>query len=202
MELEEMQSLWDDMNQKPVKQKGSHLNISNMTQLKYNKKAYIFKVGEIMGLLVAYTFAGIILYKFNTLDKWYLIICGIILVMYLLVMPLYTIAGIIRMKKIDLAKSSYKEVMEHFYSVKSRLKQTEKISFIASPFIFVASMVILTKIFTDIDFFALTFQLPMMLLIVLSFTGAILFNIWAFKKRVEQLQSVKQLLEEDNQSEN
>lgn len=116
----------------------------------------------------------------------------------LLVMPLYTIAVIKRMKKIDLAKSSYKEVMEHFYSVKSRLKQAEKISLIASPFLFVSSMVILTKIFTNKDLFALTFQLPIMLLIVLSFIGAILFNIWAFKKRGEQLQSVKQLLEEGN----
>ncbi len=203
MELEEMQSLWDDMNQKPEKKTGfPHLNISNMTQLKYNKKADIFKVGEIMGLLVAYTLAGIILYKFNVLDKWYLIICGIILVMYLLVMPLYTITGINRMKKIDLAKSSYKEVMEHFYSVKSRLKQAEKISYIASPFLFVASMAILTKIFIDKDLFSLSFQLPIVLLMVLSFIGAILFNIRAFKKRENQLQSVKQLLEEGNQSEN
>jgi hypothetical protein len=208
MELEEMKSLWDDMNQKPLKQKGflhnnlSNMaqlnNINNMTQLKYNKQASIFKVAEIIGLLVAYTFAGIILYKFNILDKWYLSICGITLVMYLLVMPLYTITGTRRMKKIDLAKSSHKEVMEHFYSVKSRMKQAEKVSLIASPFLFVASTVILTKIFTDIDFFTLIFQLPIVLLMVLSFIGAILFNIWVFKKRGKQLQSVKQLLEEDN----
>ncbi len=199
MELEEMKNLWDNMNQKALRQPGfvQH-NISNMTQLKYNEKANLFKVGEIMGLLVAYTLAGIILYKFNILDTWYLSICGVILVMYLLVMPLYTITGIKRMKKINLAKSSYKEVMEHFYSVKNRLRQAEKISLMASPFLFIASMVVLTKMVLDIDFFTLPFQLPILLLIVLSFIGAILFNIWAFKKRGKQLQSVKQLLEEDN----
>jgi len=199
MELEEMKKLWDDMNQKPLRQTGFlHHNISDMTQLKYNEKANQFKVGEILGLLVAYTLAGIILYKFNILDTWYLSICGIFVVMYLLVMPLYTITGIKRMKEIDLAKSSYKEVMEHFYFVKNRLRKAEKISLMASPFLFIAAIVVLTKMAIDIDFFTLPFQLPILLLIVLSFIGAILFNIWAFKKRGKQLQSVKQLLEEDN----
>lgn len=199
MELEEMKSVWVAMDQNPVNQTGfAHHNISNMTQLKYNKKANTFKVGEIMGLLVAYTFAGIILYQFNVLDKWYLRSCGIILVMYLLVMPLYTLHGIKRMKKIDLTRSSYKEVMEHFYSVKSRFKKAEKISLIASPFLFISSVVIFTKTFTDMDLFALPFQFRFVLLVFLSFVGAILFNIWAFKKREEQLQSVKQLLEEGN----
>ncbi len=199
MELEEIKSLWDDVNQKPaIKEFFSRQNISYMTQLNYNKQANTFRVAEIIGLVVAYALAGLILYKFNMLDTWYLSICGIIVVMYLLLMPLYTITGIIRMRKIDLAKSSYKEVMEHFYSVKSRLKQAENVSLIASPFLFVFSMAILAKIFMDIDFFTLTFQLPIVLLIVLAFTGAILFNIWAFKKRGKQLQSVKQLLEEGN----
>jgi uncharacterized integral membrane protein len=199
MELDDMKILWDDMHQKPAKQTGfAHHNISDLIQLKFNKKANNFKVAEIIGFFAAYTFAGIILFKFNMLDKWYLVICGVILVIYLLLMPLYTIAGIKRLKKIDLANSSYKEVMEHFYTVKSRLKQSEKISLMASPFLFVASIAIFTKIFTGKDFFSMTFQLPLVILIFLSLLGAILFNIRAFKKREKQLQSVNRLLEEGN----
>jgi hypothetical protein len=199
MELEEIKNIWSEMNQKPNKQIGlTYNNFDDVRQLKYNKQANIFKGGEVIGLLVAYTLAGIILYKFNVLDKWYLIMSGIILVIYLLVMPLYTITGIMRMKKIDLVNSNYKEVLEHFYSTKSRLKQAEKISLIASPFLFVASTFILVKIFTDINLFVLDIQLHILFFIGIAFLGAILFNVWAFKKRNEKLKSVKKLLEEDN----
>ncbi len=199
MELEKMKSLWDDMNENNVKMNNPlNLNDKDMSHLKYNEESKIFKTAEITGLIIAYIFAGIILYNFNLLDKWYLIICGIILVSYLLLMPLYTLAGIRRMKKVDLVKLNYKEVLEHFYSVKSRLKQAEKISLWASPLIFVSASAIITKIFLHIDLFTYQFKLPILILITLSFVGAFLFNIWVFQKRDSQLLSVKQLLEEGN----
>ena len=199
MELEKMKSLWDDMNENNAKMNNPlYLNNKDMSQLKYNEESKIFKTAEITGLIIAYIFAGIILYNFNLLDKWYLIICGIILVSYLLLMPLYTLAGIRRMKKVDLVKLNYKEVLEHFYSVKSRLKQAEKISLWASPLLFISASAIITKIFLHTDLFTYQFKLPILILILLSFVGAFLFNIWVFRKRDFQLQSVKQLLEEGN----
>ncbi len=111
-------------------------------------------------------------------------------------MPFYTINIIRKMKKIDFVKSSYKDVMEHFYSTKNKPKLAEKISFISSPFLFISSILILLEIFADIDLFTLDFQVPMLLFISLSFIGSNLFNIWAFKTRDKHSQSVKQLLEE------
>jgi hypothetical protein len=199
MELEEMKNIWDEMDSNPIKQSGFGLhNISNMSQLKFNENAANFKVGEIMGLFLAYTLAGIIIVNFNLFDDWYLTICGIFLIIYFMVMPLYTIVGIIKMNKIDFAKSSYKEVMEHFYFVKIRLKRAEKISFVASPFLFVSALAIITKLFIDKDLFNMSFQLPLVLLLIFSFFGAIIFNVLVFQKRDKTFQSVEELLKEGN----
>lgn len=198
MELEKMKVLWANMRQNDVIQNDIlSKNINDMTQLKLNEESKNFKIAEISGLLIAYVMVGIILYKINMLDNWYLITCGIILVLYLICMPLFTLTSVKRMKRIDLAKLNYREVLEHFYSVKSRLKQAEKISLWASPFLFISAAAIITKIFLQIDLFTYSFKLPIVLLSVLSFTGAFLFNIWTYKKRDTQLLSVRQLLEED-----
>ncbi len=198
MELEKMKVLWANMRQNDVIQNDIlSKNINDMTQLKLNEESKNFKIAEISGLLIAYVMAGIILYKFNILDNWYLITCGIILVLYFICMPLFTLTSVKRMKRIDLAKLNYREVLEHFYSVKSRLKQAEKISLWASPFLFISAAAIITKIFLQIDLFTYSFKLPVVLLSVLSFTGAFLFNIWTYNKRDRQLLSVRQLLEED-----
>lgn len=195
MEIEEMKNIWENMEES---QKIIPYQISEVSQLEYKKKTNIFKTGEIIGLVIAYAFAGFVLYKFNTLDYWYLRLCAYFLVTYLLIMPLYTLYEIWKMKHIDLVKSNYKTVLEHFYVTKSNLNKAEKISFIASPFLFVASIVIFTKLLTDKNLFALNIQLPVIFLIGIAFLGAIIFNVWAFKKRDKQFKSLKQLLEEEN----
>lgn len=195
MKLEEMKNLWDTMEER---QKLIPYQISEVSQLEFNKKASTFKIAEVIGLVVAYTFAGFVLYKFNTLDDWYLRLCGCGLIIYFLTMPLYTLFETWKMKRIDLAQSNYKTVFEHFYATKNKLKKAEKVSFIASPFLFVAATLILTKWFTGKTLFTLNIHLLVFFLMGVAFLGAILFNVWAFNKRDKQFKSVEQLLEEEN----
>lgn len=199
MELEEMKNIWENMEES---QKTLPFQMSEVSQLEYKKKTNVFKKGEIIGLVIAYTLAGFILYKFNTLDHWYVRLSASLLVTYLLTMPLYTLYGVWKMKHIDLVQSNYKTVLEQFYVVKSNMNKAEKISFIASPFLFVASGVVLTKLFLHKNFFALNFQLPIIFLMGIAFVAALLLNAWAFKKRDNEFKSVKQLLEEENLSKN
>ena len=98
-------------------------------------------------------------------------------------MPIYTLIETWKMKHIDLVQSNCKNVLEQIYKAKNNLKRAEKISFIVSPFLFLASIVILTKLFTDQNLFTLNIQLPVIFLIGVAFLGAILFNVWAFKNR-------------------
>lgn len=195
MELEEMKNLWKNMEER---KKVTPFQITEASQLEYNKKTNIFKIGEIIGLIAAYTFAGFVLYKFNILDDWYLRLCGCLLVTYLLIMPIYTLIETWKMKNIDLVQSKCKNVLEQIYAAKNNLKKAEKISFIASPFLFFASIVILTKVFTDKNLFTLNVQFPVIFLIGVAFLGSIFFNVWAFKNRDKEFKSVQQLLEDKN----
>ena len=190
-----MKNVWNDMEEGT---KNTPFQISETSLLEYNKKTNIFKIGEIIGLLIAYAFAGFVVYNYNNLDNWYLRLCGCILVIYLLIMPIYTLFETWKMKHIDLVKSNCKNVLEHIYKAKSNLKKAEKISFIASPFLFFTSIVILTKLCTDKNLFTLNVKLPVIFLIGVAFLGAIIFNIWAFKNRDKEFKSVTQLLEDKN----
>lgn len=193
MDLEAMKNIWaETANNQQI----GPFQTNEIYRHTYKSKINVFRTGEIIGLGVAYTLAGCILYKFNVLDNWYLRLCGIILMMYLLVMPLYTYYGFWKMKHIDLGQSDYKTLLEHFYLAKRKLKLAEKISFVASPFLFFVSIVILTKIFKHENLFSLNIPLPAIILIGVSFILAVFFNFWAFKKRDKQLKSVQQLLEE------
>ena len=72
MELEEMKNVWSNMEERP---KITPFQISESSLLEFNKKTNIFKIGEVIGLVIAYALAGFVLYKFNNLDDWYLRLC-------------------------------------------------------------------------------------------------------------------------------
>ncbi len=195
MELQEMKSVWSAMEEE---KRFTSYRISEVSQREYNRKTSSFRMGEIIGLVVAYTIAGLVLYNFNALDDGYVRLCGCVLVVYLLIMPLYTLFQIWKMKHIDLVQSNYKHVLERFYVAKNNLKKAEKISLIASPFLFIATIAILTKLLADKSIFSLTIQLPVIFLVSIALIGAILFNVWAFKMRDKEFKSVNELLEDDN----
>lgn len=190
-----MKNMWNTMEER---KKVIPFQISEASQLEYNKKTNSFKTGEIIGFVVAYVCAGFVLHKFNTLEAGYIRLCGSFLIIYLLIMPVYTLFETWKIKHIDLVRSNCKNVLEQIYAAKNNLKKAEKISFMASPLLFVASVVVLTKVFTDKNLFAIDIPLPVIFLIGVAFTGAIVFNVWAFKKRDREFKSVSQLLEDKN----
>lgn len=193
MELEEMKNVWSNMEERT---KITPIQISESSLLEFNKKTNVFRIAEVIGLVIAYSLAGFVLYKFNNLDNWYLRLCGCFLVVYLLIMPIYTLFETWNMKHIDIVTLNCRNVLEQIYIAKNNLKKAEKISFVASPFLFLASLVIFTKFFTNKNLFTADIQLPIDFLIAVAFLGAFVFNYWAFKKRDKEFKSVKQLLED------
>ncbi len=57
---------------------------------------------------------------------------------------------------------------------------------------------ILTKLFTNKNLFTLNIQLPDIFIAGVAFSGALSFNVWAFKNRDKTFKSVKELLEDKN----
>lgn len=197
MELEEMKNLWEDMSQKLDNQKIlTDKLVIEMTLLKYDNKTNILKYKEFFGLVVAYIMIGIIIYSFQSLDTWYLKTSGIVMIIILGMLPLYSIDWVKRLKKIDLVKSSYKEILEQFYKTQKRIKQIESTGLIISPFLFVVSSVFFSKVMGNEDLFKLNMSWALITCIVLIFIGTIYFIIISNKKKRKQLQFIEQLLKE------
>jgi len=194
MELDKMKNIWEktDETQKHYMQR-SYKN----SPLEYKNKVTVFRTGEIVGLFIAYSMASFILFKFSSFDNWYLRLLAIILIGYLLVMPLYTLFSVWKMKKMDLTDLNCKSVLEQIYSTKNNLKKAEKVSFIASPILFIAAITIMIKLFTNKNIIDLNFNYALIFLVLISFVIAIFLNIYAFKKRDQKFKSVQQLLDEE-----
>lgn len=193
MELEEMKNIWENQSQKLDFKLHT---LSDVRSLELNNKTKIFQVSEVAGFIIAYLLAGIILFNFKEFDHYFLKICGIFLIVYLLTMPIYTLSIIKKLRQPDLINSNYKEIIEHFYYAHRKLKVAEKVSFVASPFLFIASAVIFAKIFLNTDVFNLNLNLQNVFFVVLTFIGAMILNIWAFRKRKDHLKSITQSLED------
>lgn len=192
MELEEMKNIWDSQFQIP------DLTLNRINKERHwelRKKMKNFQISEVIGFIVAYLLAAVILYHFSQLDTWYLKLCGVILLTYFLLMPLYTIAIIKRLGSPDLILSSYKEILEHFYTIQKKLNRVEQISFIISPLLYISSTILLTKIYVNLDVF--NANPKVWIVIVSAFILSTLFNMWSFRKRKTYFLSTMQLLEDN-----
>src|SRR5450432_1125248 len=95
MQLEEMKSLWSEMSMELEKQKkltGSL--IVKMTQADYRNKINRILIPEAIGSLICFAEILFILIKFQKLDTWYLLVCGVISVLILFLMPVLSIKAI------------------------------------------------------------------------------------------------------------
>lgn len=193
MELEEMKNIWENQSQKLDFKLHT---LSAVRSLELKNKTKIFQVSEVAGFIIAYLLAGMILFYFKEFDHYLLKICGLFLIVYLLTMPIYTLSIIRKLRQPDLINSNYKEIIEHFYFAQRKLKFAEKVSFVASPFLFIASAVIIAKIFLNKDVFDLNLNVQNVFLLVVTFIGAMILNIWAFRKRKDHLKSITQSLED------
>jgi MFS family permease len=192
MEFEEMKNLWENQSQTLDLK---HHTLSYVRSLALKKQTKIFQISEVIGLVIAYLLAGMLVYHFIGLDHWFLKFCDIFLIVYLLVMPIYTLSVIRKLRQPDLINSNYKEIIDHFHFAQRKLKIAERISLVASPFLFIASVIIIAKIFSNKDVFDLNINFQNVFFLVLTFTGAVILNIWAFRKRKDHLKTITQTLE-------
>jgi hypothetical protein len=109
MELEEMQTLWNELSAKVEKQNTlTHQLIVNMTTERYKNKFQKIKVYESIASVVAAVLAFAVLLNLGKLDTWYLLACGIFTTAHLLLLPPRGFFCMIRLKKINLIKKKYK----------------------------------------------------------------------------------------------
>ncbi|MGA9269847.1 MAG: hypothetical protein WBV45_04435 [Lutimonas sp.] len=127
MELEEMKGLWENMSDELDRQKLlTDKMVVEMTRQKYRDKLSQISLPETVGTVVCFAMAAYALFNFGKLDTWYLMLCGVISIVFCLVLPILSLQSIDRMKQIDLGKNSYREALIQYAKQKDRFVKVQK----------------------------------------------------------------------------
>ena len=197
MELEEMKSLWEDMSQKVDQQKIlTDKLIIDMTQERYINRFNKILMYESIGAVVCFASAIFLIVNLGKLDTWYLLTCGIITLIFLLILPIVVLRSIGKIKHLNIAKDNYKETITRFYKSKKELLFTQRLGIYLS---FIFALVILpvtSKILSNKDLFVSEHSTKLWIYIPILFIFLFFFSRWGYKSYKSITNSAENVLKE------
>src|ERR1700722_9783584 len=115
MELEEMKAQWQQMSAGMEKQKSlTDTLIIKMTRLNYRDKLNKIWIPEAIGALVCFAAILFILTGLQSLNTPYLLVCGIVSAVVLLVLPVLSLRAVHRMRSINVLGNNYRESLAQY----------------------------------------------------------------------------------------
>ncbi|MGO4921602.1 hypothetical protein [Maribacter spongiicola] len=197
MELEELQSSWTQMSDELNHQKKlTNQIILDMTKQKYQNKFSTITKYETFGAVVCFAIALFVLLNFGELDTWYLQICGVLTLSFLIILPAMVLTTLKRIKNIDILNGSYKENLKFYLKTKNRLLRLQQIG-IAVGFIGLLFIVPVTsKIISNKNVFLTNLKTEQYVIFALTLIVMVFFCRWAYKGYVKVTQSAQELIQE------
>ncbi len=157
MELEEMKNLWQEMSAGlQSQQKINDDLILRMTKMEYRKKLNNIFLPEAISTVIS--FAGVIgvLFYFQKLDTWYLLSCGIVSVLILVLLPVLSLRAICRMRSLNVSKNNLKESLLRYSKGRMQFVWVQKMSFYLGALLLVFFLPVAGKLISGKDFFTET----------------------------------------------
>lgn len=197
MEIEELQAAWSQMSNELEQQKKlTNDIILNMTKQKYQNKFVLVTKYETIGALVCFIISFLVVLNFNKLDTWYLQICGVLTLSFLIILPLMVLKTLKRIKNIDISKGSYKENLSLFLKTKNRLLKLQQIG-IGFGFIGLLFIVPVTsKIMSNKDVFLISFKIEQYIVFTITLVIFAFFCKWAYSGYQKITQSAQELIKD------
>ncbi|SNR46800.1 hypothetical protein SAMN04488009_1975 [Maribacter sedimenticola] len=197
MELEELQSAWVQMGNELERQKKlTNTIILNMTKEKYQNKFKSALTLETIGAVVCFALALLFLYKFNVLDTWYLRLCGILTIGYMVIFPILVLDALRRIKNLDLLNGSYKANLTHYLKSKNRLLRLQQIAM----GIGMAGMVFILPTFSKIssgkDIFMEGLRSTQWIFLTITLVITLIFCLWGYRGYMRLTKSAQEILKE------
>jgi hypothetical protein len=200
MELEEMKNIWDDMSQEIDKKKIlTNESIINITKKRYVNKLRAISIPETTFAFISIIFSAFVLINFTKLDTWYLSISGIIVVLFLIIVPILSVKWIRTLKYLDIAGNTFKQSLLKYATGKQKFINFIKVSsYLTIPFI-VTFILITEKIFnnnnliSENDFGVYWYILPLGIIIQILFTKWILIK---YTKTINEAENILKELEQ------
>lgn len=195
-----MKAIWSDMSdQVDNNQQLTDENIRRMIQKQYKQKANRIIIPEIIGSLICFGFAGILLFNFNKLEDGVNMGVGALAVILFISAPLLSLFKMNRWsRKINITDNTYQQTLVDFTKVKrsfSKLKRYGYLLGIGSIFIILPPMSMIWRgvnVFTDPSIW---YKVPFGVLGIIVF---VFFTMRFYGSSIKQIDEMLQDLDEDN----
>jgi len=181
MELEEMQTLWNELSAKVDKQNSlTDQIILTMTKERYKNRFKKIKTYETIASFAAAAMAFAVLFNLGKLDTWYLLACGIFTAVHLLLLPPLVLVSLNRITNISISNKNYKETLMAFAKAKQWLLFVQRLAFFLNFILMLACMPVAIKLIDNKDIFeksspVLLWIIPVMIIVL------VLFSAWGYK---------------------
>ncbi|HDZ06004.1 hypothetical protein LCGC14_0130310 [marine sediment metagenome] len=197
MEIEELQSAWIQMSQELSQQKKlTNEIILDMTKQKYQNKFTMLTKYETIGAFICFVIAFFVLLNFGKLDTWYLKVCGVLTLSFLLILPVMVLSTLKKIKNIDITNGSYKENLKVYLKTKNRLLKLQQVG-MAIGFIGLLFIVPVTsKIISDKNVFLTNLKVEQYIIFAITLVVLAFFCKWAYKGYQKITQSAQDLIKD------
>lgn len=198
MELEEMQAVWADLSNQLEKQKKlTDKMIIMMTEEKYRNKINKIKYPEIIGAIVCYGMALLVLFNVQKFDNTITLICALVSFGILVVLPVVSLTSIYGISKINIAENKYKDTLIAYSKKKKRFKNLQSISIYMSFILMLVILPVTTRIFKGEDMFAETMNLlPILIFVSIGAVFLFFFARWVAGCTNRTFNSLEELIKE------
>ncbi len=194
MEFEEMKFLWEEMSVKMEQQKKlTDSLIIKMTKSDYKNKLMKIFIPEMIGSLICFANAIYILCSFQKLDKWYLVICGIISVLILLLLPVLSFNAIHKIRSVNILDNNYKQSLLEYSKGKRQFVFVQKLSFYLGAVLLLTGLPVMGRLIAGKDLFI---ESSLWLWYAIGYPFYYVISKWVFRKYVKLTEDAKDILKE------
>ncbi len=194
MEFEEMKSLWSEMSGKMEQQKKlTDSLIIKMTKVDYRNKIMKIFIPELIGTLVCFAAVLYILISFQKLDKWYLILCGIVSVLILLLLPFFSFNAMHKIRSVNILANNYKQSLLEYSKGKQQFVFVQKLSFYFGAVLLLAVLPVMGQMIAGKDLFI---ESRLWLWYAIAYPFFYGFSKWVFRKYTKVTVEAENILKE------
>ena len=199
MKVEELQSIWTEMSDELEKQKKlTRKIIMQMTQERYTNQLTKIAKYEGIGAVFCFAIALYILINFLKLDTWYLQLCGVFTLFFLLIMPMLVLRSIRNMRRINIVEGTYTDNISAYSKARNQFLFLQRIGIGLGFILMITSLPVAGKIMNGKDLFENNqlwyIYLPVMLIFLAVFAR------WGYGKYKSITQSAEKILLETREN--
>lgn len=197
MELEELKTAWVQMSKDLEHQKKlTNDIILDMTKEKYRNKFKAVTTYETIGALFCFGIALVFLVNFGELNTWYLKVCGILSISYLVALPILVLNALKNIKRVNVSSGFYKDNLAHYIKAKNHFLRLQQMGMGIGVAGIVFILPTFSKISANKDIFLVGLKTNQWIFLSIVLTATVFFCIWGYKGYVRLTKSAQELLNE------